>query len=43
MLGRIFCSIDQDYKFGFNGEYKDDDVKGLVYSMIMDLEFMILV
>ena len=28
MLGRIYTSSDQDYKFGFNGEDKDDDVKG---------------
>ena len=28
MLGRIFCSSDEDWKFGFNGEYKVYDVKG---------------
>ena len=28
MPGRIYTSSDQDYKFGFNGEYKNDDVEG---------------
>ena len=28
MLGRIFCSSDQDYNFEFNGKYKDYEVKG---------------
>ena len=28
MPGRIYTSSDQDYQFRFNGEYKDDDVKG---------------
>ena len=28
MPNRIYSSSDQDYKIGFNGEYKDDDVKG---------------
>lgn len=28
MPGRIFCSSDQDYKFGFNGQEQDNEIYG---------------
>ena len=28
MPGRIYASSDQDYKFGFNGQEQDDEIKG---------------